>query len=74
MGERLRQLRKQANLQQEELAVLAGVSVSLIAKYERGEIANPGVVSVKDIAHALATRLPLTVNKILTELLGEVTA
>ena len=37
IGERIRQLRKQAKLSQTQLALLLGIDHSTISKYERGE-------------------------------------
>lgn len=54
--EELRRLRKKARLSQRELAKLAGVSQSLIAKIERGEI-NPRVNTLEKILRAIYSRL-----------------
>ena len=40
MGERIRELRKQADMTQEELGKLLGVQKSAIRKYEKGEVEN----------------------------------
>jgi len=51
-GEHLRQLRKQQNLSQEELAHRAGLHFTYIGQIERG-LRNPSLVNIHKIAKAL---------------------
>jgi len=51
-GERLRRLRKEAGLTQEELAARAGVSVDFLSLVERG-INAPSFENVEKLAKAL---------------------
>lgn len=54
IGKRLRQARRERGLSQERLADLAGCSVSLISKLERGDRGTPGrVATLTDLAGAL---------------------
>lgn len=50
MGERIRALRKQHDLTQEELGKLIGVQKSAIRKYEKGEVENIPRSSIKTMA------------------------
>jgi len=61
----IRQLRKQAGLSQEALAVEAGITVSLLTKYERGEVRRPSLVCSRKLAKALALRLDVSEEKLL---------
>jgi len=51
-GERLRELRTERSLTQEQLAELAGVDRNYIGQIERGE-RNVALVNIVRIAHAL---------------------
>lgn len=51
-GERLRRLRKEAGLTQEELAARAGISVDFLSLVERG-INAPSFENVEKLANAL---------------------
>jgi HTH-type transcriptional regulator/antitoxin HipB len=55
-GTRIRRLREQADLSQESLAGLAGISREWLAKIESGK--NPGLSVVIRVATALTTSLP----------------
>jgi len=66
----LKRLRKAAGLRQEDLAKRSGVSLSSVAKYESGLVSNPGAENMKAIAEVLAQFLPMTVNSVLSVLLG----
>lgn len=52
-GSRVREARKRAGLTQEELAARSGVSLSLIAKLERGEYGGMRLETVHKLARAL---------------------
>jgi len=69
-GKRLRALRQAAGLTQEELARRAGISVSLVAKYESGAAANPTAATLLSLAKSLAPLLGKSVSQVLTELAG----
>ena len=56
LGERIKALRKRANLTQEQLAEEAGVSVNFIGNVERGESAA-SVKTLRRIAKALGVSL-----------------
>lgn len=65
---RLKNLREQAGLTQEELARRANVSVSLVSKYERGEERNPTTKTLLALSRVLSPLLGKSVNQVLTEL------
>ena len=56
-GERLRELRDEKGLTQEQLAEAAGVSKGQVSRWERGEDANPGLVSIQQLADALGVQI-----------------
>ena len=56
VGERIREARKRANLNQEELAELARLNRVTIAKYESGKV-EPGAQALSRIADALDVTL-----------------
>lgn len=56
-GDRLRELRSRAELTQEELATKAQVSPGQVSRWERGEDANPGLLSLQQLATALAVEI-----------------
>ena len=65
VGEELRRLRKEAGLTQRELAKLAGVSQSLIARIESGTV-DPRASTLRRILQALASaRRPWTVADVM---------
>jgi len=51
-GDRLRSLRKNAGLSQEEVADRAGIHVTYLSGVERG-LRNPAVINIRKIALAL---------------------
>ena len=69
-GTKLRELREKAKLTQEELAHKADISVSSIAKYEGQSIENVTLQTAKKLAAVLASRLHLTNNIVLSELIN----
>jgi transcriptional regulator with XRE-family HTH domain len=57
IGPRIRTLRQAAGLSQTDLARQAGLSQRAVSAIENGEIANPGVYTLDNLATALG--LPL---------------
>jgi transcriptional regulator with XRE-family HTH domain len=53
---RLKELREQAGLSQQELAVKADLSLSLVAKLEQGKKADPRVSTVLALTGALGVK------------------
>jgi transcriptional regulator with XRE-family HTH domain len=53
LAEKLRELREAAQLSQQDLAVAAGMSVSIVAKIEQGVNTDPRLNTVKALARAL---------------------
>jgi transcriptional regulator with XRE-family HTH domain len=66
----LRELRRRANLTQEQLAHQAGLSTSMIQKLERGET-GVSMSAVKSLAAVLAISLNETVNIVLLNLVSD---
>ncbi|PZA07411.1 helix-turn-helix domain-containing protein [Meiothermus sp. Pnk-1] len=64
----IRQLRKQAGLSQEALAVEAGITVSLLTKYERGEVRRPSLLCSRKLAKVLASRLGVSEERLLLQI------
>jgi transcriptional regulator with XRE-family HTH domain len=58
LGSRLRSLRKERDLSQRKLAVLAGLSPNAVSLIERGEI-SPSVATLQRLAGALSVRVSL---------------
>lgn len=52
-GERLRELRKQRNLSQRELAALVGIDFTYLSKIEVGNMAPPSEAVIRKLARAL---------------------
>lgn len=67
-GKNLKGLRERAGMTQQEFAVSVGISLSSIQKYENAPSFNPSWNHLKGMAGVLAKKIPLTVNKVLTEL------
>ena len=63
IAQRLRELRADAGLSQQALAVAAGLSVSIVAQLERGATANPRISTLL----ALAKALGVAVDELLKE-------
>jgi transcriptional regulator with XRE-family HTH domain len=63
IGLKLRQLRDAAGLTQQQVAVAAGLSVSIISQIEQGKNADPRGSTLKAIAGALGT----TVDELLRD-------
>lgn len=61
-GERFRVLRRQLRLTQAQVAGLARVSPSLVARVEKGELANVTVGSVDRVAASLGAAFRMTIN------------
>ncbi|MBU0667960.1 helix-turn-helix domain-containing protein [Patescibacteria group bacterium] len=57
LGQRIKELRKQSCLTQEELAIRSGVSYTTLTKVENGGIKNPSFESVVAIAKGLSVSL-----------------
>jgi transcriptional regulator with XRE-family HTH domain len=55
LGKRIRALRKQADLSQEELGRIVGISTQGIGKLERDKVVDPHLSTVASIARALNT-------------------
>ena len=53
LSERLRALREQAGLSQEQLAVRAQVAVGTVRKIETGAVVEPGYFTVRALLQAL---------------------
>jgi transcriptional regulator with XRE-family HTH domain len=54
LGRRIRELRHELNITQEDLAHLSGVNVSNLGKIERG-LSNPRLDSLQRVAYSLGT-------------------
>ena len=57
-GQRLRFLRMQRSLSQEELALTAGITPAYLGMVERGE-KNPTLITIEKLCCALETKFPL---------------
>ena len=55
LADRIKALREQLNLSQEELAQTAGLSVYTVSRLERGERVDPSVFTVDALAQKLGT-------------------
>ena len=53
VGTRVRKLRQQRKMSQQELARLVGVNQSFISKMENGEQTNPNAETLKQLARTL---------------------
>lgn len=64
LGQKIKKLRKDKGLTQEQLAIHANVSYTTLTKVENGAIKNPSFEIVASLAKALEVSLDdLTVNK-----------
>jgi len=68
---KLKRLRDEARMTQQELAVAAGLSVTYISYIESGRSRSPSANTVRAIARALAERTGRPVADVLAELMGE---
>jgi transcriptional regulator with XRE-family HTH domain len=59
---KIRELRKQKKLTQEQLAIKAGVSYTTLTKMENGAIKNPSFETVVTIAKGLEVSLDVLTN------------
>jgi transcriptional regulator with XRE-family HTH domain len=57
VGENLKRLRAAAGLTQQQLAVAAGLSVSVVAHIERGHIPDPRASTLRALARSLGCTL-----------------
>jgi transcriptional regulator with XRE-family HTH domain len=57
LRDNLKRLRAAAGMTQQELAVAAGLSVSIVAQLERGVIRDPRMETLRALASALRTTL-----------------
>jgi len=64
----IRQLRLRAGLSQESLAMGAGITVSLLTKYEQGRIRRPSLVCSRKLARVLASRLGVSEERLLLQI------
>ncbi len=60
LGERIRELRKERGLTQEELAKQAGISRATLSKLENGFISQISVVTLSEILNTLGYELDIT--------------
>lgn len=64
LGQKIKQLRKEKGLTQEQLAIQANISYTTLTKMENGAIKNPSFENVAAIAKVLEVSLDdLTINK-----------
>lgn len=63
VGDRIRLARKEAGLTQEGLARRTGLTLKAVGELERGDVQDPHVSSLREIARALDT----TVGELLEE-------
>ncbi len=64
----VRQLRTQAGLSRETLAARAGITLSLLTKYERGEVRRPSLVCSRKLAKVLALHLGVSEGTLLLQI------
>ena len=67
-GRGLRKLRKMAGLTQEELEAASGTGLRTIGRLERGELENPQLSTLRNLANALADALKRDQRQVWTEL------
>ena len=58
IGKRIRLLRLERNLHQEDIAEASGISRSHLSKIESGKVENPGLLTLEKIAKALKVSIP----------------
>lgn len=62
LGERIKKLRNEKVLTQEELARKAGIPYATLMKIENGQVKNPTVGTLKKIADALEVTVDYLLN------------
>jgi transcriptional regulator with XRE-family HTH domain len=62
LGERIKTLRKERKLSQEELAKRAGISRNTLSKLENGYIANISIVTFEKVLNILGYRIDIKQN------------
>jgi transcriptional regulator with XRE-family HTH domain len=62
LGERIKTLRKERKLSQEELAKRAGISRNTLSKLENGYIANISIVTFEKVLNILGYRIDIKHN------------
>ena len=67
--ERLRELRKQADFSQRELAERVGVDFTYLSKIENGIMAPPSQNVIRKVVHELAAKLNMDETKLADELI-----
>lgn len=68
MANVVQQLRVQAGLSREALARASGITVSLLTKWERGEVRSPSLVYSRQLARVLAERLGVSEERLLLQI------
>lgn len=67
-GERLRELRKQAQISQRELAESVEIDFTYLSKIENNRVEPPREIVIRKIAHELASKLKTDERKLADEL------
>ena len=62
LGERIKTLRKERKLSQEELAKQAGISRNTLSKLENGYIANISIVTFEKVLNILGYQIDIKQN------------
>jgi len=62
LGERIKTLRKERKLSQEELAKRAGISRNTLSKLENGYIANISIVTFEKVLNILGYQIDIKQN------------
>jgi transcriptional regulator with XRE-family HTH domain len=58
IGKRIKMLRLERNLLQEDITEASGISRSHLSKIESGKVENPGLLTLERIAKALKVTIP----------------
>lgn len=67
----IRQLRQKVGISVDQLAREAGINVSLMTKYDRGDVRSPSLVVSYKLVRALAPRLGMSEAELLVEIARE---